>query len=172
MALMRLSGGARAAIPLRSGLRCVCLSTTVRTESNSKWVGLIDDQDFFKKNEQHKRPMSPHLTIYRPQLTSMLSITHRGTGVALTGAISIAGITLGFGPEPLSFYLDFLQTLPAPLIFTGKFLLAWPFTYHTANGVRHLAWDGLYGFDLGSLYKSGWFVLSLSIVSAGGIACL
>lgn len=92
----------------------VCISSSVKIvvyrcmSSEKKWVGLIDDQDFFKKNDELKRPMSPHLTIYQPQLTSLLSITHRGTGIALTGLISLASIGTYLSGEPFSTHLTTL----------------------------------------------------------------
>lgn len=51
-----------------------------------------DNEDFDAKNARLGRPQSPHLTIYKPQLTSMLSLTHRATGMALGGIITVSGI--------------------------------------------------------------------------------
>jgi hypothetical protein len=76
-------------------------------DERKQWVGLTMDQDSTAKNTRMQRPMSPHLTIYRFPMPAILSISHRITGVALTGAICAAGIGLIF--EPLSFYVDAIQ---------------------------------------------------------------
>lgn len=77
--------------------------------SAPKWVGLQDDQDFFEKNEKLQRPMSPHLTIYKFPLPAVLSVFHRGTGVALTLGVSASAIILTLGGQPLDFYIQFVQ---------------------------------------------------------------
>merc|ERR1712146_603080 len=132
----------------------------------------MGDQDFFKKNDKLNRPMSPHLTIYRFPLPAILSISHRVSGAALTMAISAAAI--GLMVHPLSFYIDAVQAmqLPAACFFTTKTLLAFPFTYHTVNGLRHLFWDTAKGLELGPVYSSGYMMVGLGLVSAVGLAML
>lgn len=144
-----------------------------------KWVGVIESQSFVAKNEKMKRPTSPHLTIYRPQLTSVLSISNRITGAGLTVGMSIAGIVLGsqaFGYPGLEFYIDFIKTnpqwFPSWAIFSGKFILAFPFTFHTTNGIRHLAWDNLKGLQIGTLYQSGYVTVGIASVWAGLLCML
>ncbi len=110
------------------------------------------------------RPHSPHIQIYRPQLTSVLSITHRITGVLL----SIAGIVVAawliagsLGPEPYHLLLAVLRS------WIGMALLfAWTFCtfFHLCNGIRHLFWDAGQGFELRSIYLSGWSVVIASTV--------
>ena len=127
------------------------------TSPSKDWVGLQNDQDFWKKNAKLNRPMSPHLTIYKFPLPAVLSVMHRGTGVALSLGISGAALTLLAGGHDLSFYINFVQVfvcfvcsktkslgIPSPLIFLGKSVLVFPFAYHTANGVRHLVTDNQY----------------------------
>ena len=105
------------------------------------------------------RPLSPHLQIYRPQLTSVLSILHRLTGVALSfGAFLLVGFlwALARGETSFSCYLTFFSS------FFGKLILlklGFCFFYHLGNGIRHLFWDGGQGFDLKSAYQSGWGVV-------------
>eukprot|EP00036_Acanthoecidae_sp_10tr_P008500 CAMPEP_0182915206 /NCGR_PEP_ID=MMETSP0105_2-20130417/175_1 /TAXON_ID=81532 ORGANISM="Acanthoeca-like sp., Strain 10tr" /NCGR_SAMPLE_ID=MMETSP0105_2 /ASSEMBLY_ACC=CAM_ASM_000205 /LENGTH=178 /DNA_ID=CAMNT_0025052043 /DNA_START=16 /DNA_END=552 /DNA_ORIENTATION=+ len=167
-------------LPMRALPRCsvavIAGPRFVQTDADSsKWVGLIEDQKFFDKNKKMNRPMSPHLTIYRPQLTSILSITHRGTGVGLTLGMSAAGIALGtqaFGGPPLEYWLDIAQTYPSWMITGAKFTIAWPFAYHFANGIRHLFWDMGYGFNLKVLYQSGWGVVGIATVAAAAITAL
>merc|ERR1712193_16381 len=94
---------------------------------------------------------------------AVLSVMHRGTGIALTGVVCAAGIGLAF--NPLQFYVDAIQAwqLPSALILAGKFILAFPFTYHTANGIRHLVWDLAKGLNLPDLYTTGYQRLLLAL---------
>lgn len=110
------------------------------------------------------RPLSPHLQIYRPQLTSVLSITHRATGVALAvGTLMLVWwlVAAATGPEAYGVVQDFWKS------WLGRFLLlgwALSFFYHLCNGIRHLFWDAGYGFELRSTYASGWLVLAATVV--------
>lgn len=110
------------------------------------------------------RPLSPHLSIYRPQITSTLSILHRATGVALTlGAVLVVWWLLAAATGPGAFALadGFLSSLLGGLILLGS---AWALSYHLLNGIRHLFWDAGYGFQLSSVTSSGWFVVIGSFV--------
>uniref|UniRef100_A0A8D8ZIL0 Succinate dehydrogenase cytochrome b560 subunit, mitochondrial n=1 Tax=Cacopsylla melanoneura TaxID=428564 RepID=A0A8D8ZIL0_9HEMI len=93
------------------------------------------------RNERLGRPLSPHLTIYKFQITSVLSITHRATGVALSAyAVGLAGVGLTSDISAVVNLIDGLH-LAAPTLLATKFILAFPVSFHTANGVRHLIWD-------------------------------
>jgi succinate dehydrogenase / fumarate reductase cytochrome b subunit len=110
-----------------------------------------------------KRPLSPHLQVYRPQLTSMLSIAHRGTGIALAvGALYLVWwlVAIAAGPEAYATVSDFSGSIIGRLL-----LLGWTFAlfYHLANGIRHLIWDAGLGLDLKSTYMSGWLVVATSV---------
>ena len=99
-----------------------------------------------------KRPLSPHLQIYKPQLTSVLSITHRLTGFALCMVILISPVILYFltmSRETHAFIIGVFQNGFAKLIIS---LALFGMVYHLCNGIRHLAWDAGYGLDL-----DGWF---------------
>lgn len=165
-----LRNSARLSSVLSKGsLRPSCLllrSTPIATSSLAR-----KEEDFWSKNSRLKRPMSPHLTIYSPQLTSMLSITHRGTGVAMTAVTASFALCALVLPENFEFYLNWVKTLEIPswILFSGKTVLAWPLCYHAFNGIRHLAWDLGYGFDMGILYKSGWLVFFGSIGTAAAL---
>jgi succinate dehydrogenase / fumarate reductase, cytochrome b subunit len=109
-----------------------------------------------------ERPLSPHLQIYRPQITSVLSILHRITGAALAAGtlllvywlVAIAG-----GPDTY----DAAQSVVGSII--GRTLLfgwSWALFYHLANGIRHLAWDAGKGFELNTVTISGWAVVAIS----------
>lgn len=108
------------------------------------------------------RPLSPHLQIYRPQLTSLLSITHRATGIFLSlGAIALTYwlSTVAGGPASYADARACFGSLPGQL-----FLAGWTFSFyfHLCNGIRHLAWDIGAGFELKTLYASGYAVLVAS----------
>ncbi|MHB1544227.1 MAG: succinate dehydrogenase, cytochrome b556 subunit [Gammaproteobacteria bacterium] len=112
------------------------------------------------------RPLSPHLQIYRWQLTSVLSILHRVTGIFL--ALGLVGISLGlyllaFSTGGFADYRYFLES-PVGLIFLVAW--SWSFFYHLLNGVRHLFWDMGSGFELKQVYQSGWIAVigSLGLV--------
>jgi succinate dehydrogenase / fumarate reductase cytochrome b subunit len=102
------------------------------------------------------RPLSPHLQIYRPQLTSVMSIVHRLTGIALAvGTLVLAWwlIALADGPRAFGAVQGFLGS------WIGRLLLfCWSFAlfYHLCNGIRHLFWDAGLGFELKTAYASGY----------------
>ena len=109
------------------------------------------------------RPLSPHLQIYRPQITSVLSITHRATGILLSGGAVLFSywlISATYGAD--SFYT-------AQSILTSWFgqLILWGLTfslfYHLGNGIRHLAWDAGWGFELEKIRLTGWLTVIFAI---------
>jgi len=109
------------------------------------------------------RPLSPHLQIYRPQLTSVLSITHRMTGFALSLIILFSPTIIYFltySPETHQIIINIFQNVFIKVLFS---LALFGLLYHLCNGIRHLAWDAGYGLDLDSSYKSGYVVLASSI---------
>jgi succinate dehydrogenase / fumarate reductase cytochrome b subunit len=110
------------------------------------------------------RPLSPHLQVYRLQVTSVLSFLHRGTGLFLVlGTLMIAFwvITLALGQNIFAIYQAWLESV------MGKMLLVfWSFSlfYHLANGIRHLLWDIGWGYDIDRVYVTGWIVVSTSVI--------
>ena len=110
------------------------------------------------------RPLSPHLQIYRPQLTSVLSITHRITGVALSVGTIVLLYWLQAAARGPAAYAEAKALLGDGFI---QLLLAgwtWAFFYHLSNGIRHLFWDAGKGFDIPSAYASGYTVIGSSVV--------
>ena len=110
------------------------------------------------------RPLSPHLQVYRPQLTSMLSILHRITGVGLwAGALMftywIAAAT--YGPEAFERAQWFFGSWFGRLVLVGLTVALY---YHLANGVRHLAWDIGWGYEMDKLNISGYAVVIFTLV--------
>ncbi|MBI2706986.1 MAG: succinate dehydrogenase, cytochrome b556 subunit [Proteobacteria bacterium] len=113
---------------------------------------------------QQKRPLSPHLQIYKIQITSLLSILHRGTGILLfLGSIvwALWFVALAAGPESYG-QLQALFLHPVGLLF----LMGWAFSffYHLCNGLRHLMWDLGYGYDMPTVRFTGWAVVGSSVV--------
>ena len=110
-----------------------------------------------------KRPLSPHLQIYKPQLTSILSITHRLTGFALSLVIIASPLILYFltlSQDSHAFVMTIFQNSFVKLVL---FFAIFGLSYHLCNGIRHLAWDAGYGLDLDSSYKSGYAVVGISL---------
>jgi len=101
------------------------------------------------------RPLSPHLEIYRPQWTMVLSISHRITGVGLTlGALLVVWwlVAAATGPAYFALVDGLLTSWVGLVVLLGS---AFALCYHTANGIRHLVWDMGYGFDLEVARRSG-----------------
>jgi succinate dehydrogenase / fumarate reductase cytochrome b subunit len=117
------------------------------------------------------RPLSPHLQIYRPQLTSMMSILHRITGAALAaGALMLAWwlVAAAAGEQAYSVFRNFASS---PL---GLFMLfGWSFSfyYHLFNGIRHLIWDTVRLFKIEDAYRAGYAVLLLTVLATAGTWC-
>lgn len=145
---------------IQSALRCSL--TTSSTNSQATPVA----PEFWKKNKELNRPMSPW-HIYKPQLTSMLSITHRGTGLGLSILLYGWGVqsALASGGKNWEQTLDvIIQTFPHWMLYSLKVLVATSVGYHLINGIRHLFWDMGYGFTLKQLYSSGYFVIVVTLL--------
>ncbi len=109
------------------------------------------------------RPLSPHLQVYRPQLTSMLSITHRLTGVALAvGTFVLVWwlVAAAMGPEAYATVQGVISSVIGRLLLFGWTLALF---YHLCNGIRHLFWDAGYGYELKTAYASGWAVMAAAV---------
>ena len=111
-----------------------------------------------------KNPMSPHLQIYRWHISSLLSITHRISGVINLVALILIFfwlIILSFGERNYELFLLIINS------FFGKFILigfTWSMTFHILSGIRHLAWDLGYGFEIKTANTSGAVVIILSLL--------
>jgi len=127
----------------------------------------------YKSSMENNNPLSPHLQIYKWQISSLLSITHRIVGVINFFAIiliCIWAIMLVFGENSYSILNTILNSG------FGKFLtisLCWTFSFHILNELRHLIWDAGYGFDLkiskitGIIAFVGSFVLTILFYTLG-----
>ena len=114
--------------------------------------------------EKDKNPLSPHLQIYKWQISSLLSITHRIVGVINIFAITLICLwitSLLLGENTYEIINIILNS------FFGKFLiisLCWTFSFHILNEIRHLAWDFGYGFDLKIAKITGILVFFFSFI--------
>ena len=109
------------------------------------------------------RPLSPHLQIYKPQLTAVLSIAHRASGIFLVlGTLLLVYwlTALAQGPESYAQAQAFFSSVLGRLI-----LLPWVFAlfYHLCNGIRHLMWDMGAGFEITTVYLSGKIVVVAAV---------
>ena len=106
------------------------------------------------------RPLAPHLQIYRWQLTSVLSILHRFTGVALTaGTILLVWwlVAAASGPDSFDSVQGFVGSPIGLLLLFGWSVALF---YHLCNGLRHLWWDTGHALDRPAVYAGGWAVLA------------
>ncbi len=111
-----------------------------------------------------KRPLSPHLSIYRPQMSSTLSILHRITGVSLSlAAVLIVWwfVALSVGPAYFAVANGFLTSWLGIVILLASVVALW---FHYFNGIRHLRWDAGVGLGKGEAHRSGVIVLVLAAV--------
>jgi succinate dehydrogenase / fumarate reductase cytochrome b subunit len=111
----------------------------------------------------HERPLSPHLQIYRPQFTSVMSILHRITGLALTvGTLLLVWwiVAVAAGPEAYASAQWFLGSWLGYLLLFGWSLALF---FHLCNGIRHLLWDAGWGFELPTAWRSAWAVVAFAV---------
>jgi succinate dehydrogenase / fumarate reductase cytochrome b subunit len=118
--------------------------------------------------------MSPFMLgpYYKPQLTSMLSITHRLTGVALTfGAFLLAWwlLAIAAGPSAYAVFSGIARGIVGQVVLIG---LTFCLVYHFLNGIRHLLWDIGWGLEIPTTYKTGWAVVVLSVLGTAIVAWL
>ena len=112
------------------------------------------------------RPLSPHIQIYKPQLTSVLSITHRASGVALAAGslLLVYWLTaLASGAEAFEAARARIGSWLGRMVMFG-FTLA--LFFHLGNGIRHLFWDAGKGFELRDAYSSGRAVVVVAVVAS------
>ncbi len=115
------------------------------------------------------RPLSPHLQIYRPQMTSVLSILHRLTGVGLCGGMLIVAawlMTAASGPEAYGVFMTLASSVAGKLVF---FFLTVCVSFHFASGIRHLIWDAGRLFDMRDATFAGYLVLLFTALMTGAV---
>jgi succinate dehydrogenase / fumarate reductase cytochrome b subunit len=118
-----------------------------------------------------KRPLSPFMIgpYYRPQITSMMSIAHRVSGVVLAvGSLALVWflLSLSMGPEAFASTQACLSSRFGQLVL---FAFSLCLMYHFFNGLRHLFWDAGKGFEIGTVYRSGYAVLALTVLATAAL---
>lgn len=127
-----------------------------------------------QQDQAHKpyRPLSPHLQIYRPMYTMVLSILHRATGIALAvGSVLLAWWLTNLAAGPASYE----RTRALFGCWLGQLVLlgfAFAFFYHLCNGIRHLAWDLGHGFEKATARRSGAAVVIAAVLLTAAAAWL
>lgn len=110
------------------------------------------------------KPLSPHLSVYKPQLTSILSILHRLSGVVTAlGSLLVCYwlLSIAAGSEVYASTQQLLALWPTQLLLLGW---SWALLYHLCNGVRHLFWDLGIGLEIRTTYWSGSLVVIISLL--------
>lgn len=109
-------------------------------------------------------PVSPNIQIYSPQLTSVLSFTHRVTGVLLSlAAVGLVTwlITGAVGPDAYAAMQGAISSWIGQIVL---FVFTFAFFMHLCGGVRHLVWDTVRALELRQVYIGGWLAVAASIV--------
>ncbi|ODV64404.1 succinate:quinone oxidoreductase subunit C [Ascoidea rubescens DSM 1968] len=119
--------------------------------------------------QRRNRPTSPHLDIYQPQLTMILSGAHRVTGVVL--AFGFYGITCAYTASSILGYqfdhhllFNLIESLPVYLQYGLKSALAFPFAFHLSNGLRHYVWDMGKELTIKGIYRTGYSILVFAAI--------
>lgn len=110
------------------------------------------------------RPLSPHMQVYKPQLTSMMSILHRITGLFLSLGVVVFTYWLYQVVTDVSNANQLTSFFAKGLGMVLLYVWVFTFNYHLCNGIRHLFWDAGKGFDIPTVYKSGVAVIILAML--------
>lgn len=143
------------------------VAMAIRQQLKNSWANNpppVREGNWLASCAESGRPLSPNIQIYRPQLTSVLSIANRITGIFLSiGAIGMVVwlIAAATGPLPYAAVQGAMTSWIGQIVLVG-FIFA--FFLHLCGGIRHLVWDAGYGFELRSIYVSGWAVVAASVV--------
>ena len=144
------------------------VATAIRQELKNGWSsnssGLATAGDRQRAAPAARpRPKSPNIQIYRPQLTSVLSILNRITGTILSACAVVLVIWLiaaATGPQAYGMVQGAIASWVGQIVLLGA---TFAFFLHLCGGIRHLVWDTVHGFELRSIYISGWLVVGASI---------
>jgi len=144
-----------------------CLASTPSNAANK----IPSNSDTILVQQRLRRPLSPHLSIYRPQITSTLSVLMRITGLTMSGAfcfyplLYLASPLLGIDVSVESLATSF-GSWPAFVKLPLKLAVAWTFTFHSFNSLRFLTWDMARGITNKRVAQTGWAVVGASFASA------
>ena len=119
--------------------------------------------------QRKNRPTSPHLTIYKPQLTMILSSFHRITGIYMAGAfyattVAYAATSLLSIPFDSATLVGAFAGLPFLVKLAAKSAIAFPLAFHSSNGIRHLIWDFGKELSIKGVYRTGYVVLASTAI--------
>ena len=116
-----------------------------------------------------ERPLSPHLQVYRLPMTAKMSISHRITGVILSGGLILLAIWVIAAGQGEDAYNQAMSLIETPI--TRYFFVAWAFVlfYHMGNGFRHILWDVGVGLNEKAAVSSGKMVLLFAAIMTWGI---
>ena len=143
------------------------VAMAIRHELKNSWDNKpppVREGNWLASGAESGRPHSPNIQIYRPQLTSVLSIANRITGIFLSiGAIGMVVwlIAAATGPQPYAAVQGAMTSWIGQIVLVG---FTFALFLHLCGGIRHLVWDAGYGFELRSIYVSGWAVVGASVV--------
>ena len=115
------------------------------------------------------RPLSPNVQIYRPQLTSVLSILNRVTGIFLSVYAVVLVIWLVAAATGPQAYAAVEVAIASWIGQIALFGVTFAFFLHFCGGIRHLVWDTVHGFELRSIYISGWAVVAASVALTAAV---
>ncbi|WFD22753.1 cytochrome b subunit of succinate dehydrogenase, Sdh3p [Malassezia equina] len=146
----------------------------------AKVVSLTEEQDLKQLNQRrNQRPISPHLTIYQPQLTWYSSIANRITGVGMSAGLYAYAIAYLAAPHAglgelfsSGSLVDIVSHMPTWAKLAIKAPLAATFSYHLFNGLRHLSWDWGFFLQLRTSYVAGYTVLAATAASTVALCML
>lgn len=111
-----------------------------------------------------ERPLSPHLMVYKPQLTSMMSITHRLTGAALAGGSLLLVwwvVAMATGPEYFAYVQTIMTSIFGQIVLFGFSVAVF---YHLSNGIRHLFWDFGFNLSIKGVKRTGYMVMASTVI--------
>jgi len=110
--------------------------------------------------ESRKRPLSPHLQVYRLPLTAVVSVTHRMTGVLLSAGLVLFVVSLALIQCGSSSFHAMQGFIHLPLVNLAIWLMMYALFFHLCHGVRHLFWDAGQGYD--KVLMNYYIILELS----------
>ncbi|XP_075226780.1 succinate dehydrogenase cytochrome b560 subunit, mitochondrial-like [Lycorma delicatula] len=139
-----------------------------------KEITALPPETYEEKNERLKRPMSPHVTIYKMQFQSYTSIGHRITGMMMYGYVFLLAAG-SFLPQTWEDIIDNIEDLKIGhgIIFLVKFIIASPLAYHFSCGIRHLVWDATGKFlTMPEVFKTGYVAIAFAFLFTSYLALL
>ncbi|KAJ3386009.1 hypothetical protein HDU92_002769 [Lobulomyces angularis] len=137
---------------------------------NSSTKSNFEQPESFVKSQKLGRPMSP-ITIYKPQITSVLSISSRVTGAGLGVGIYGFAALYSFNLLDPTAFVSLVHSFPV-LVGLAKAAIAYPVAFHSANGIRHLIWDTGLFLKVRDVYATGYTVLAFTAIAGTALLFL